>query len=112
MPSAPTASPTLCSGATSPEVAATAGAVVSSTGPVAPEVVETAVGPMEAGSTSALAETVAEADAQHDETEAGVPAPTGVAETVEGTVATVKGDIAEVVDASPASEPNNESPEG
>jgi small subunit ribosomal protein S3 len=89
-----------------------AGRAAATEPPVAPEVVETAVGPMEAGSTSALAETVAEADAQHDETEAGVPAPTGVAETVEGTVATVKGDVAEVVDASPAPEPNNESPEG
>jgi small subunit ribosomal protein S3 len=89
-----------------------AGRAAATEDPVAPEVVDTAVGPMEAGSTSALSETVAQADAAHDEAEAGAPAPTGVADTVEGTVATVTGDVAEVVDASPAPQGVETAPEG
>ena len=55
------------------------------------------MGVIEAGDTSALTETVGEADAAHDAAEAGAPAPEGVAETPAGTVATVTDDVADAV---------------
>jgi small subunit ribosomal protein S3 len=79
--------------------------------PTDSQAVETAVGVIEAGDTSALSETVAEADIAHDATEAGTPGPQGVAETPAGTVATVTDDVADAV-GGPVIDPNAENPEG
>jgi len=79
--------------------------------PTDSQAVETAVGVIEAGDTSALSETVAEADIAHDATEAGTPGPQGVAETPAGTVATVTDDVADAV-GGPVIDPDAENPEG
>ncbi len=69
------------------------------------------MGVIEAGDTSALTETVGEADAAHDAAEAGAPAPEGVAETPAGTVATVTDDVADAV-GGPVIPPSTENTEG
>ena len=79
--------------------------------PTDSQAVETAVGVIEAGDTSALSETVAEADIAHDATEAGTPSPQGVAETPAGAVATVTDDVADAV-GGPVIDPDAENPEG
>jgi len=69
------------------------------------------VGVIEAGDTSALSETVGEAEVAREATEAGTPAPQGVAETPAGTVATVTDDVADAV-GGPVLDPDAENPEG
>ncbi len=79
--------------------------------PTDSQAVETSVGVIEAGDTSALTETVREADAAHDAADAGEPAPEGVAETPAGTVATVTDDVADAV-GGPVIPPSTENTEG
>ena len=79
--------------------------------PTDSQAVETAVGVIEAGDTSALSETVGEAEVAREATEAGTPAPQGVAETPAGTVATVTDDVADAV-GGPVLDPDAENPEG
>jgi len=79
--------------------------------PTDSQAVETAVGVIEAGDTSALSETVGEAEVAREANEAGTPAPQGVAETPAGTVATVTDDVADAV-GGPVLDPDAENPEG